>query len=228
VVKRQRRPVRGSLATVVGERRRRLDAGAGCMAMGRDRRHVSAPPTSCGAIAPAPARAARPRGGPRRPRNPLVPSSRPRQRGGCTVPVRQCGPGAGAGPPRPADATLGVAVGVGAGVQSRQREPGERPRRSAACQDAVSLPRRRAGGRLSPEASREAAGSPAPRQPSLRHASRANAAARCSRSETARATAWASAVRALPCPRLWARRARHGWPAGGCRQHRTAASEQAQ
>ena len=68
-----------------------------------------------------------------RPRNFSVPSSRPRQSGGCTPGVRQGGSGAAAGPHTTTGPAVAVSRRAGADVQSKGRAQGRGPLGSSTC-----------------------------------------------------------------------------------------------
>jgi hypothetical protein len=144
-----------------------------------------------------------------------------------------CRPGArsyqvrGRGSPRPPSVTLAAGAGAGAGVPSKAQGQGTERMGAEACAAAERAAWQSAVCRRLPSGPREAAGAPPPRHPSWRHVSRANAVSRVRRADTARPHVWASRVNAFPWPWVFSTRARDVWPAGVCRRHNTAASENA-
>ena len=173
------------------------------------------------------ARAEKRADGPRRPSTLAVPASRPRPSGGLTPRVRQVGPGAGRGRPHGPGAPLAAA-------QEPERRSTPRPRDRGPSADGAPTrsrppgePPRPPGPGPRPCSSREAVGSPAPRQDPVRPVGRANAVVRVRRSATARAHGGAQTLNAWPGPWGVSTRARAVWPAGWCRQPRTAAAEKA-
>jgi hypothetical protein len=100
--------------------------------------------------------------------------------------------------------------------------------RSWAFPDAVGQAVQSAVPRLIPWLSREAAGSPALLLSPGKQVRLANAVSRLRIEETARASFWATTVRACPWPGFFSKRARDFWPTGLAHPKSPAAAEQAQ
>jgi hypothetical protein len=230
VVTRQTSPVRGLCACFPrwgSERRRPQVSCAGCMARRGCRPRVAAPHPDGGSLTRATVRAERRQRGPLRPSNLGVPSSRPRQRRGCTGAVRPCGAGSGEGQP------------TSPGCDDRRRQWGQRgcpsnAQGSGRLAYALLRVHRRSetviverAPQVHPVGGQCGVGRPRAAHAWLSHWRLANAVWRFTRSSTARASVWARPVQALPVPGVFSLRARDVGPAGLARQHSTAASENA-